>query len=168
MSSSKRLKYHYYPRALKNFSNLFCLFHFHSKYLSSRYACFIALGIKAELLRLPCQSYANFSIIKPNTALQGSVISTLLFTTDNQCESMCIMEGRCKSFNREVSGDMRCELNDKTTEDRKDNVTTVARPGWTFKSTDYDFHLVSRKKVIMNSFLGYSVVCKHWSLQIAI
>ena len=57
---------------------------------------------------------------------------------------MCLMERTCKSFNKETGGDMKCELNDKTTEDRKDNVTTVARPGWTFKSTDYNSHLVSR------------------------
>eukprot|EP00112_Aurelia_sp_Birch-Aquarium-sp1_P012224 Seg257.3 transcript_id=Seg257.3/GoldUCD/mRNA.D3Y31 product=Fucolectin-3 protein_id=Seg257.3/GoldUCD/D3Y31 len=57
---------------------------------------------------------------------------------------MCLMEGRCKSFNREIDGDMKCELNHKSTEDRKDNVTAVARPGWTFKSTDYNFHLLGQ------------------------
>ena len=114
------------------------------QYLSSRYVCFIVLEIKAELLRLPCKSYANFSVIKHDAALQGSVITTLLFLTDGECKSMCLLERRCKSFNKETGGDMKCELNYKTTEDRKDNVSTVARPGWTFKSTDYSFHLVSR------------------------
>ena len=114
---------------------------------------FAILEIKGELLRLPCKSYANFSIIKHDNALQGSVITTLLFLTDNQCKSMCIMERKCKSFNREIGGDMRCELNDKTTEDWKDNVTAVARPGWTFKSTDYHFHLV-RFRSLCHHFFG--------------
>eukprot|EP00112_Aurelia_sp_Birch-Aquarium-sp1_P021542 Seg583.4_Seg583.2 transcript_id=Seg583.4_Seg583.2/GoldUCD/mRNA.D3Y31 product="hypothetical protein" protein_id=Seg583.4_Seg583.2/GoldUCD/D3Y31 len=104
------------------------------------YICFNALEIKSEILRLPCKSYANFSIIKHDTALQGSVIETLLFLTENQCKSKCLMERRCKSYNKENGGDMKCELNDKTTEDWRDwNVTVVKRPGWTFKSTDYIF-----------------------------
>ena len=95
---------------------------------------------KSEIIRLPCKSYANFSIIKSNTALQGAVIETLLFQTENQCKSKCLMEDRCKSFNTEDGGDMKCELNNKTSEDWKDmNFQVVKRPGWTFKSTDYNF-----------------------------
>ena len=101
------------------------------------------MEIKSEIIRLPCKSYANFSIIKRDTALQGSVIETLLFLNENQCKSKCLMEDRCKSFNKEDSGDMRCELNDKTSEDWKDmNFQVVRRPGWTFESTDYNFSQV--------------------------
>ena len=108
------------------------------------YASFIALEIKSEILRLPCKSYANFSIIKHDTALQGSVIETLLFLTEYQCKSKCMMERRCKSYNRENSGEMKCELNDETSEDWGDyNSKVVDRPGWTFRSTNFSFPLVS-------------------------
>ena len=104
--------------------------------------CSVMLEIKGELLRLKCKSYANFTIIKSNTALQGSVIATFLFLTDNECRFKCLMERKCKSYNKEIGGDMACELNDKTTEDWNDNVTAVERFGWTFRSTNYSFHLV--------------------------
>ena len=107
------------------------------------YACIIIWEIESNILHLPCKSYANFSIIKHNTALQGSVIETLLFTTENECRSTCMMEHRCKSYNKETSGDMKCELNDKTSEDWRDwDAKAVNRTGWTFRSTNYNFSLV--------------------------
>ena len=50
----------------------------------------------------------------------------------------------CKSFNKENNGDMKCELNKKTSEDWKDtNFQVVKRSGWTFVSTDYNFPQVT-------------------------
>ena len=105
--------------------------------------CCIALKINGEILRLQCKSYANFSITKLDAALQGSVIATFLFTTEDECKSKCLMNLQCKSYNKETNGDMKCELNDKTTEDWKDNVTVSRRLGWTFRSTNYSFPRVS-------------------------
>ena len=103
------------------------------------FLCCIALTINGEILRLQCKRYANFSIVKHDAALQGSVIATFLFTTENECKSKCLMNLQCKSYNKETNGDMKCELNDKTTEDWKDYVTVSRRLGWTFRSTNYSF-----------------------------
>ena len=114
-------------------------------YFDFRSTCLVALELNCEILRLPCTSYANFSIIKQDYALEGSVIKTLYFVSENQCKSGCVMNPRCKSYNKEVDGDQRCELNDKTPEDKKDAATIVKRPGWIFGSTDFKFHLVRNK-----------------------
>eukprot|EP00112_Aurelia_sp_Birch-Aquarium-sp1_P012396 Seg2608.1 transcript_id=Seg2608.1/GoldUCD/mRNA.D3Y31 product="L-rhamnose-binding lectin CSL3" protein_id=Seg2608.1/GoldUCD/D3Y31 len=108
------------------------------------FVCCIASKINGEILRLPCKSYANYSITKHDVALQGYVIATFLFTTENECKSKCLMNQQCKSFNKETRGDMKCELNDKTTEDWKDNVTVSKRLGWTFKTTDHSFPLIGQ------------------------
>ena len=104
---------------------------------------FIISTINAEILRLPCKHFANFSIIKPDAALQGSVIATLLFKSERQCRFDCMINIQCKSINREEKGDHACELNNKTTEDRRDGATLVRREGWSFQSTDYSYQLVS-------------------------
>ena len=99
--------------------------------------------LQGEILRLPCKYFGNFSIIKPDHVLQGSVITTLLFKTDEECESACLRNSQCKSYNKESIGDKRCELNDKTTEIFQDNATLIMKSNWTYKSTDYKYPLVS-------------------------
>ena len=96
----------------------------------------------AEILRLPCKHFANFSIIKPNAALQGSVIATLLFKSERECRFDCMTNSQCKSINRQEGGDQICELNNRTSEDLRDDVSLDPRPGWTFQSTDYADPLV--------------------------
>ena len=98
--------------------------------------------IHTEVLRLECKRFANFSISKHNVALHGSLITTLLFKSNDECSSACMMNFHCKSYNKENEGKKRCELNHKTTEDREDNARLGKRPGWTFVSTDYDHPLV--------------------------
>eukprot|EP00112_Aurelia_sp_Birch-Aquarium-sp1_P004636 Seg1525.8 transcript_id=Seg1525.8/GoldUCD/mRNA.D3Y31 product=Tenascin-R protein_id=Seg1525.8/GoldUCD/D3Y31 len=106
---------------------------------------YITSTINAEILRLPCKNFANFSIIKPNAALQGSVIATLLFKSERECRFDCMLNSQCKSINREEQGDQTCELNNKTTEDRQDSATLVSKPGWTFQSTDYSYRLIGQR-----------------------
>ena len=104
---------------------------------------YIISTINSEILRLPCKHFANFSITKPDAALQGSIIATLLFKSENECRSECMINSQCKSINRQERGDQTCELNNRTTEDRNDGATLVNRPGWSFQSTDYSYGLVS-------------------------
>ena len=98
--------------------------------------------IHPEILRLECKRFANFSVSKPDVALQGSLITTLLFKSDKECSRACMMDFRCKSYNTENEGSKRCELNYKTTEDPRDHAGLEERPGWTFMSTDYNDPLV--------------------------
>ena len=98
--------------------------------------------IHSEILRLDCKRFANFSVSKLDVALQGSLITTLLFKSDKECSFACMMDFQCKSYNKENEGNKRCELNHKTTEDLRDNARLEKRPGWTFMSTDYNDPLV--------------------------
>ena len=84
-----------------------------------------------------------------DAALQGSLIRTLLFGTDEECRFACLMEVQCKSYNKEIDGDKRCELNHKATEIKEDKVTLVKRPGWIFKSTNYSDPLVRPHKLFI-------------------
>ena len=78
------------------------------------------------------------------------MIKTLHFVSENQCKSGCVMTPGCKSYNKEVDGDQRCELNNKTPEDKRDVATIVKRPGWLFGSTDFKFDLVG--KTVLSHF----------------
>ena len=53
------------------------------------------------------------------------------------------MNDQCKSFNSQDHGDQRCELNSKSTE--SDQVPLVPKEGWTYKTTNYTYPLVSMK-----------------------
>ena len=121
-------------------SSFFCSFDRSSSYFSC--ALFTVSVIHSEILRLQCKSFANYTINKNNSALQGSLIRTLVFRTDEECRFACMMDLHCKSYNKEVEGSGRCELNDKTTEIEEDNAMLVNRSGWIFKSTNYSDPLV--------------------------
>eukprot|EP00112_Aurelia_sp_Birch-Aquarium-sp1_P000650 Seg1061.4 transcript_id=Seg1061.4/GoldUCD/mRNA.D3Y31 product="hypothetical protein" protein_id=Seg1061.4/GoldUCD/D3Y31 len=103
--------------------------------------CMISV-IDGEILRLQCKRFANFSVIKQDEVLQGSVIGTLLFKSERECEFGCLMNDQCKSFNSQDNGDQICELNSKTTE--TDEVVLVSKKGWTYKTTNYTYPLVSK------------------------
>ena len=100
--------------------------------------------INTEILRLQCKRFADFTINVNDATLQGSLITTLLFRSDDECRFACMMDVQCKSYNKEIKGDERCELNRKTTEIKEDEATLVRRPGWIFKSTNYSDPLVRR------------------------
>lgn len=101
------------------------------------------LTSEAIIVRLSCKQYGNFSVIHPGYVLQGSVIATFHFLSQQECKFECLMNIWCKSVNIENGGDERCELNDKTPEDITDNVTLSAKSTWTFITTNYSDPLVS-------------------------
>ena len=96
----------------------------------------------AEILRLPCTRYANFIVEEPNKKLQEAFL-TLQGLDKLQCQYECIMNKQCKTFNINEE-EMVCELNDKSTEDERDNTTTAVAAGWTHYSTSYNETLVCR------------------------
>ena len=95
-----------------------------------------------EILRLKCATYANFSVEENNRKLESTFL-TLHGLDTPQCQSECSLNKRCKTININED-ELICELNDKSSEDVKDNVTTVAGVGWTYYSTRYNETLVCR------------------------
>ena len=60
-----------------------------------------------------------------------------------ECLYECSLDEKCKTIN--INEDhMICELNDKSTEDVRDNITTVDMVGWTYYATRYNETLVCR------------------------
>ena len=97
----------------------------------------------AEILRLDCAIYANFSVKKPNETLQHTFL-TIAGVDRVQCKYECIMNKQCKTFNINED-EMVCELNNKSTEDERDNTTTAIAVGWTYYSTQYNESKVCMK-----------------------
>ena len=105
-------------------------------------ACFSG-GIEGHILRLSCTEYANFSMITKDYALQEPLIRTLNNTEVAKCQSKCVNQFGCKSINTEEGGSKRCELLAASAEDVKDGLPQLsARPGWTYRTTDYKTLLV--------------------------
>ena len=80
---------------------------------------------------------ATYSIREDGKVLNNSLITSYLHSTQEDCELKCLDAWNCKSFNIELSGDQRCELNNKTTEDIRDRVSLSIKSGWSFITTDY-------------------------------
>ena len=96
----------------------------------------------AEILRLPCTKYANFIVEEPNMKLRHTFL-TIPGVDTVQCKYECIKNKQFKTFNINEE-EMVCELNDKSTEDERDNTTTAVAAGWTYYSTSYNETLVCR------------------------
>ena len=96
---------------------------------------------KAEILRLQCGTYANFSVIKENSRLHNT-FHTLWGTDSETCQNECGMEPRCKSINVHED-EYICELNDKSADDPKDKTGAVTETGWMFLSPSYTETLVN-------------------------
>ncbi len=96
-----------------------------------------------HILRLNCEYFGNFSVVKENVVLQGSVIATFANLTTKECESQCILNNQCKSINIEI-GDKTCELNSKLTiEMASGDNGLVSKSNWIYKATDHNEHFVS-------------------------
>ena len=97
-----------------------------------------------EILRLKCGTYANFSVIYENQRLRHHTFLTLVDTDKPTCQYECGRNRRCKSIN--VNEDEYiCELNEKSADDLKDNVTTNLEVGWISYSLSYKEILVSKR-----------------------
>lgn len=97
-----------------------------------------------HILRLPCKRFADFRAVQKNHALEdGWVIRTIENTNVRKCQSECLKNNKCKSFNSYNDGSA-CELNSRSANDVQDDVKTVPRSGWTYHSTSYKDALVSK------------------------
>ena len=108
------------------------------------YLCLLVIAImplfSAEILRLMCGKYANFAVEVRNKRLQSTFL-TFHGKDKVQCQFECINNNQCKTFN--INEDtMTCELNNKSTEIRSDNVTMINATGWTYYATSYKEALV--------------------------
>ncbi|XP_065072025.1 uncharacterized protein LOC135696532 [Rhopilema esculentum] len=89
-----------------------------------------------EILRMPCKTFANFSVVLHGHSLDATY-RTLENLDEQMCKTECIIEGQCKSIN--INKDMGiCQLNDKSAQNPNDRVKTDAKSGWTYFSTRYD------------------------------
>ena len=102
----------------------------------------VILQAHGEILRLKCATYANFTVEENDKKLLSPFL-TLHGLDKPECLSECILNKRCKTININED-ELICELNDKSTEDSRDNVTTVVAAGWTYYSTRYNATLVCR------------------------
>ena len=91
----------------------------------------------AYILRLPCLTYANFSIAKNDHALIENVLKTFQNLNEHECEKQCIWNRFCKSINTRTATGENCQLISKSVEDTFDDVELSSLSGWTYKTTDH-------------------------------
>ena len=96
---------------------------------------------KAEILRLKCETYANFSVIYENRRQNSSTFRTIFATDKSACQFECSVEPKCKSINVNIDEEI-CELNDKSASDPLDRAVTISSLGWRFYSPSYEERLV--------------------------
>ena len=105
----------------------------------------IAAEAVSEILRLKCETYANFSVVQENKRLNHTFVT--FFSTDKStCQYECSLDSRCKSINVKNDEDI-CELNNKSSDDPRDRISTVPAAGWTFYSPSYKERLVINLKI---------------------
>ena len=86
------------------------------------------------ILRNECMSDGHFIINHPGKVLHGSVISTS--SQDEQdCQTACLMDTRCKSVNVNTNNGFGCELNEKIVGDS--GTEFIERSGWNYMSTNF-------------------------------
>ena len=91
----------------------------------------------AFIVRNECEESGEFSVVRQNYILNGSVISTLYNQTLNSCKYHCTGHYSCKSFNMEKKEPGECQLNSITIEESKNTVWLIRKHGWIFSSTSY-------------------------------
>ena len=87
------------------------------------------------ILRLPCLVHADFTIFQVDWTLQGSLLATIQGIYDADCTLECVKHPKCKSYNIQNSTAV-CELNSEIA--GANGSSLVQRPGWVYKSTDYN------------------------------
>ena len=100
-------------------------------------------AVDGRILRRSCGDYGKFSYVHQDKVLQGEKITTVIVSSEEECELACFDELQCKSINIEMNRKARqCELNKRTTADASDGVVLTPKSGWVFKSTSYTDNLV--------------------------
>ena len=97
----------------------------------------------AYVLRLPCLTYANFSIIKSQHAITENVLKTFQNLNEDECEKECKRNRLCKSINTRNTTGENCQLISKSIEDPFDDVVLSPMSGWAYKTTDHNAKNVS-------------------------
>eukprot|EP00794_Sanderia_malayensis_P008651 gene8651-9583_t len=114
---------------------------------------FISLLVQSfvgHILRLPCKEVGEFTIVKDNLVLQGSIINTLSGLEDFDCEHECRMNPQCKSINIEKEGSKLCQLNSVSTGEISNGESNlVAKFGWNYKTTNYSAKLIGENCQIL-------------------
>ena len=106
--------------------------------LSSRRFFLIHTSIclaESFILRLPCITLADFTVVHKDRSLNGNVIREITGIDDTECTKQCVQHPRCFSYNIHF-GLKICQLNEKTTEDFGSQLSL--KDGWIYKSTDYN------------------------------
>ena len=111
-------------------------------------------SVNCRILRRSCGDYANFSYVELDKVLRGEKITTVIVSSEEECELACIDELQCKSINIEKSRKARqCELNKRSTADASDGVVLTPKSGWMFKSTSFTENLVWTEQNTINFVL---------------
>ena len=97
--------------------------------------------VRSEILRLECETYANFSVTHENERQSDGIFRRLMDTDEPTCKIECTKEPECKSINVNVNEDV-CELNNKSASDPMDRTETIPLSGWSFHSPSYNETLV--------------------------
>ena len=97
--------------------------------------------VRSEILRLECETYANFSVTHENRRQNEGTFRRLMDTDEPTCKIECTKEPECKSINVNVNEDV-CELNNKSASDPMDKTETISSFGWSFYSPSYNETLV--------------------------
>ena len=103
----------------------------------------------AEILRLDCETYANFSVVHEDKKLNSHAFATLFDTQQSKCEYECSLDSRCKSINFKREENI-CELHDKSADDARDRISTITSVGWTFYSPSYKEILVIESNLFVS------------------
>ena len=100
----------------------------------------------AYIHRLKCSTYANFTVQEHGSKLESTYL-TLDGIDKMECQYECSLDERCKTININEE-DMICQLNNKSSEDAKDNISTVHASGWTYYATRYNETLVGTRYIL--------------------
>ena len=107
---------------------------FHSHF--SLITWFYCRDVHGYILRLPCYSFGNFSIVRENFELYGRVVKTFEGLLVQECMFECIRHPHCRSITTTDSAGVKCKLHDKSAEDPDDNRIMSPSSGWTYRTTD--------------------------------
>ena len=103
-------------------------------FLSSLVACLtIFKSVAPFILRNECMNDGQF-ISYPGKILQGAILS-ISQQNEHDCQTECLLNDRCKSFNFDIDGKSECQLNSKIAGDN--GTEFVSKIGWTYKSTNF-------------------------------
>ncbi len=98
--------------------------------------CLTFAYVRCTILRLPCQSEAFFTVLKPGKILPNAVIQTLPKASKNECAKACFDHPKCKSLNYCTGNGCGCELNSKYA--GMIGTALIDKENWAYMSTDYE------------------------------